>query len=260
MLPDVYDSSWKYKSRSITTNIYNISNSSIIPYYTKEVFILLSIEIAITLLIIMILSILFIAGYLWNSWTVFLWVLAWSAFALAMLIIFYQKIRDEHPLNIFLLVIYSIWIGTAIGISVLKLCMYLKVTAIAITLISFICSILIGAAIRTRLADQFLSILIYIMILSTAFVAAAIVFYVLKLWVALVALDIGADILLFLITICFSQFTVGKSEVRVFFPYWTLAVLVLYTLFYIDLSNNLYLVGIVDFIITINETNSTPCW
>ncbi|CAH8597915.1 unnamed protein product [Schistosoma guineensis] len=189
MLPDVSNSSWKYKSRSITTNIYNISNSSIIPYYTKEVFIFLSIEIAITLLIIMILSILFIAGYLWNSWTVFLWVLAWSAFALAMLIIFYQKIRDENPLNIFLLVIYSIWIGTAIGISVLKLCMYLKVIAIAITLISFICSIFIGAAIRTRLADQFLSILIYIMILSAAFVAAAIVFYVLKLWVALIALD-----------------------------------------------------------------------
>ncbi|CAH8619991.1 unnamed protein product [Schistosoma haematobium] len=154
----------------------------------------------------MILSILFIAGYLWNSWTVFLWVLAWSAFALAMLIIFYRKIRDEHPLNIYLLVIYSIWIGTAIGISVLKLCMYLK------------------------------------------------------LWVALIALDVGADILLFLITICFSQFTVGKSEVRVFFPHWTLAVLVLYTLFYIDLSNNLYLVGMVDFINTINETNSTPCW
>ncbi|CAI2731819.1 unnamed protein product [Schistosoma spindalis] len=260
MFPDVYNSSSKNKSRNKNTKFMNGINSSLIPDYTKQVFIFLSIEIAITILIIMIFSIPFINGYLWNSWTVILWVLIWSAFALAMLMIFYHKIRDEHPLNIYLLIIYSIWIGTAIGISVLKLCVYLKVIAIAITLISFICSIFIGAAIRTRLADQFLSILIFIVILSIVFVAAAIVFYVLERWVALVSLFVGADIVLLLITICFSQFTVGKSQVRIFFPYWTVAALVLYTLFYIDLSNNLYLVGIVDIIMKVNETNSTLWW
>ncbi|CAH8619977.1 unnamed protein product [Schistosoma haematobium] len=87
MLPDVSNSSWKYKSRSKITNIYNISNSSIIPYYTKQVFIFLSIEIAVPLLIIMILSILFIAGYLWNSWTVFLWVLAYVFYYCNLIII-----------------------------------------------------------------------------------------------------------------------------------------------------------------------------
>ncbi|CAI2731818.1 unnamed protein product [Schistosoma spindalis] len=238
----------------------NDINSSMIPDYTKQVYLFLSIEIAITILIIMIFSMPSISVYLSNPWTVILWVLIWSAFALEMLMIFYHKIRDEHPLNICLLIIYSIWIGTAIGISVLKLCVYWKVIAIAITLISFICSIFIGAAIQTRLADHFVSILIFIVILSIVFVAAAIVFYVLDRWVALVSLFVGADIVLLLITICFSQFTVGKSQVRIFFPYWTVAALVLYTLFYIDLSNNLYLVGIVDIIMKVNETNSTLWW
>ncbi|CAH8602648.1 unnamed protein product [Schistosoma margrebowiei] len=258
MFPDVYNSSWKYKSRSKITTIYNRSNSPIIPSYTKQVFLFLSIEIGITVLVIMILSIPFIAGYLSNSWTVFPWVLIWSAFALTMLIIFYQEIRDEHPLNISLLVIYSILIGTAIGISVSYLCFHVKVTAIAITLIYFICSILIGAAIRTRIADRFLLILTCIVILSTAFMAAAIVFYVSGLWVAVIALHVGAEILLFLITICFSQFTVGKSQVRISFPHWTLAALVLYSLFCIDLSNSLYLIDIFNCHI-VNKTNCT-CW
>ena len=74
----------------------------------------------------------------------------------------------------------SILIGIAIGISIRKVCVYLKVVAFAITLISFTCSIFIGGAIQTRLADQFLLILIYFVVIYTVFVAAATAFYVLN--------------------------------------------------------------------------------
>uniref|UniRef100_A0A5K4F9D8 Uncharacterized protein n=1 Tax=Schistosoma mansoni TaxID=6183 RepID=A0A5K4F9D8_SCHMA len=92
----------------------------------------------------------------------------------------------------------SILIGIPIGISILDLYVYLKVAAIAITLIYFTCSIFIGGAIQTQLADHFVLILIYFVIISIAFVAAATVFYVLEHRAALITLEVAAELILFL--------------------------------------------------------------
>ncbi|CAH8645840.1 unnamed protein product [Schistosoma rodhaini] len=241
MFADLYNSSWMYNSRSKVTTVLNGSNISALSEYTKRVFLILGIEIAITLLIIIILSVLETVQNTQNPWTDLPWILICFAFVLGMLIIFDKAITNNYPLSVGLLIIHSILIGFAIGISIWKVCVYLKIAAIAITLISFICSIFIGGAVKTRLADHFLFILINIVIVSIAFVAAGTVFYVLERQAALVALEVGADIILFLITICATQFTVGKYPLRVFPPYWTLAALIMYALFYANLSNNLYL-------------------
>ncbi|CAH8682740.1 unnamed protein product [Schistosoma rodhaini] len=75
MFADLYDSSWMYNTGSKVTIILNGSNISALSEYTKMVFLILGIEIAITLLIIIILSVLETVHKTPNPWTVLPWIL-----------------------------------------------------------------------------------------------------------------------------------------------------------------------------------------
>ncbi|CAH8288797.1 unnamed protein product [Schistosoma rodhaini] len=75
MFADLYNSSWMYNSRSKVTTILNGSNISALSEYTKRVFLILGIEIAITLLIIIILSVLETVQNTQDPWTVLPWIL-----------------------------------------------------------------------------------------------------------------------------------------------------------------------------------------
>ncbi|CAH8603956.1 unnamed protein product, partial [Schistosoma margrebowiei] len=195
---------WIYKRRN------KLSNMST---YAKIVFIILTIQLLDTLFIMIIFSTSFIAV------------------VTGLLIAFVKEISDTFPLNVITLFIYTITLATAIEIIDILVDIVTKLGAFGISLILFTSALLIGAAIKTRLADYLTAILILFIIAAILIAGAVILITIFKHASAAIIFYILTDILLFVITIFISQITVGKLQLRIFRTEYTLAALLLYNMF-----------------------------
>ncbi|CAI2731906.1 unnamed protein product [Schistosoma spindalis] len=154
------------------------------------------------------------------------------ASVMALLIAFAKKINEKYPLNVSLAIIYSICVATAIGFWNLDVPITIHFGAFAIDLAIFTFALLIGASIETNLMDSFKVLLFILLVISAIIITVMVVIYYLHSDDAVVlGLFICAEILLFIMTIFFSHFTVGKSRYRLFYPNYTLAALLLYIMF-----------------------------
>ncbi|CAH8621273.1 unnamed protein product [Schistosoma haematobium] len=191
----------------IRSKVPNIST------YATKVFIILNIQLLITLFI----RILFLLPFI--------------AVVTALLIAFVKEISDSFPLNVITLLIYTITLATAIEILEILVDMNAKLGAFGISLTLFTSALLIGAAIKTRLADYLTAIVILLIITAILIAVASIVITIFKHPSAAIIFYILTDILLFAITIFVSQITVGKLQLRIFCTEYTLAALLLYNMF-----------------------------
>uniref|UniRef100_A0A095ATI5 Uncharacterized protein n=1 Tax=Schistosoma haematobium TaxID=6185 RepID=A0A095ATI5_SCHHA len=141
--------------------------------------------------------------------------------------------------------------ATAFGVWNAQLEAIVKFVVFVISLVLFTCGLLIGAAIKTDLADQLMSILISFSVISVVIVIVAVV---LSFWkdykYYTIGVYIGAQILLFIFTIFLSYLTVGKSRYLLLYPNYALASILLYTIFFSTLSINTD-------IINVNKTESS---
>ncbi|CAH8644113.1 unnamed protein product [Schistosoma rodhaini] len=106
-----------------------------------------------------------------------------------------------------------------------------KLGAYGISLMLFIIALLIGAAIKIKLADYLTVILILLLITGTVIGVASFLITRIKHWSTSVAFYVLTDVALFFITIFVSQITVGKSALRIFCTEYTAAALLLYNMF-----------------------------
>ncbi|CAH8576657.1 unnamed protein product [Schistosoma mattheei] len=191
----------------IRSKVPNIST------YARKVLIILNIQLLITLFI----RILFLLPFI--------------AVVTALLIAFVKEISDTFPLNVITLFIYTMTLATAIEILDILVGMGAKLDAFGISLTLFTSALLIGAAIKTRLADYLTAIVILLIIAAILIAVASILITIFKHSSAAIIFYILTDILLFVITIFVSQITVGKLQLRIFCTEYTLAALLLYNMF-----------------------------
>ncbi|CAH8603941.1 unnamed protein product, partial [Schistosoma margrebowiei] len=215
---------WIYKRRN------KLSNMST---YAKIVFIILTIQLLDTLFIMIIFSTSYVVRSLGKSGieSIILGVLVFIAVVTGLLIAFVKEISDTFPLNVITLFIYTITLATAIEIIDILVDIVTKLGAFGISLILFTSALLIGAAIKTRLADYLTAILILFIIAAILIAGAVILITIFKHASAAIIFYILTDILLFVITIFISQITVGKLQLRIFRTEYTLAALLLYNMF-----------------------------
>ncbi|CAH8599078.1 unnamed protein product [Schistosoma guineensis] len=215
---------WIYTRRS------KLSNMST---YTKIVFIILTIQLLNTLFIMIIFLLPYVIRSLEDSMvrSIVFSVLVFIAVVTALLIAFVKEISDTFPLNVITLFIYTITLATAIEILDILVDMGAKLDAFGISLTLFTSALLIGAAIKTRLADYLTAIVILLIITAILIAVASILITIYKHPSAAIIFYILTDILLFVITIFVSQITVGKLRLRIFCTEYTLAALLLYNMF-----------------------------
>uniref|UniRef100_A0A094ZSL8 Uncharacterized protein n=1 Tax=Schistosoma haematobium TaxID=6185 RepID=A0A094ZSL8_SCHHA len=125
----------------------------------------------------------------------------------------------------------TITLATAIEILDILVDMGAKLDAFGISLTLFTSALLIGAAIKTRLADYLTAIVILLIITAILIAVASFLITIFKHPSAAIIFYIITDILLFVITIFISQITVGKLQLRIFCTEYTLAALLLYNMF-----------------------------
>ncbi|CAH8606719.1 unnamed protein product [Schistosoma bovis] len=157
------------------------------------------------------------------------------ASVIALLIALVKKINEKYPLNVALVIIYSICMATALGVWNAQLDAIVKLAVFVISLVLFTCGLLIGAAIKADLADHLMSILISFSVISVLIVIVAVV---LSFWKH------------YKVTIFLSYLTVGKSRYLLLYPNYALASILLYTIFFSTLSINTD-------IINVNKTESS---
>ncbi|CAI2731908.1 unnamed protein product [Schistosoma spindalis] len=155
------------------------------------------------------------------------------ALVVVLLIAVVKKIDENYFLNIALVVAYSVCMATTLGVLTTQLNTQVKLLVFGISLLLFTCASLFGAAIKADLFDHLIIILILLLIISIVIVIVAVVLSVLnQSKYGAIGVYIGAQISLFIITVFISYVTVGKSRYLLFYPNYSLAAILLYTMFF----------------------------
>uniref|UniRef100_A0A5K4F7V8 BI1-like protein n=1 Tax=Schistosoma mansoni TaxID=6183 RepID=A0A5K4F7V8_SCHMA len=210
----------------------HVDRLRVVSTYTKTVLILVTIQISITFVIIMLSSIPGI-NFLGNQELIpfiIAVVFVLIAFAIALLIILVKKISEKYPLNVMFVIIYSISMAIAMAVWRIELCILYKLAIFGISLVLFISALLIGAAIKANLIDHLLIIIITLLAISIVILVVGFVLSVLH----------------YKITILISHFTVGKSRYLILYPNYSLAAIILYTIFFSTLSINTEILNVND--------------
>uniref|UniRef100_A0A5K4FBH6 BI1-like protein n=1 Tax=Schistosoma mansoni TaxID=6183 RepID=A0A5K4FBH6_SCHMA len=226
----------------------HVDRLRVVSTYTKTVLILVTIQISITFVIIMLSSIPGI-NFLGNQELIpfiIAVVFVLIAFAIALLIILVKKISEKYPLNVMFVIIYSISMAIAMAVWRIELCILYKLAIFGISLVLFISALLIGAAIKANLIDHLLIIIITLLAISIVILVVGFVLSVLHYKYATTGVYIGVQILFFIITILISHFTVGKSRYLILYPNYSLAAIILYTIFFSTLSINTEILNVND--------------
>ncbi|CAH8603552.1 unnamed protein product [Schistosoma curassoni] len=193
-------------------NILKYDHLLIISTYTRTVLILVTVLIGVMLLVISCQLVI--------------------ASVMALMIAFVKKIYEKYPLNVGLAIIYSICVASATGLWNLDVAITIQLVPFVINLTIFTSALLIGASIETSLMDSFKVLLIILSVISAIIISAMVIVYLFQQNVKVVIILFKcAEILLFIMTIFYSYFTVGKSRYRLFYPNYTLAALLLYIMF-----------------------------
>ncbi|CAH8576687.1 unnamed protein product [Schistosoma mattheei] len=245
---------WKNIEGINVMNIMQHDDSiTVVSTYTKTVLILVAIQISVSFVIIMLSSLLGMVGQSGGQLipSIIAGLLILIASVIALVIALVKKINEKYPLNVALVIIYSICMATALGVWNAQLDAIVKLAVFGISLVLFTCGLLIGAAIKTDLADHLMSILISFSVISVVIVIVAVV---LSFWkhykYYTIGVYIGAQIILLILTIFLSYLTVGKSRYLLLYPNYALASILLYTIFFSTLSINTD-------IINVNNTDSS---
>ncbi|CAH8604052.1 unnamed protein product [Schistosoma margrebowiei] len=238
---------WKDIEGSNVMNIPQHDPIMVVSVYTKTVLILVAIQISLSFVIIMLSSL--IKLIVKNGVTlipyIIVGILLLIAFVIALLIAFVKKINEKYPLDVALVIIYSICMATALGVWNTQLDAIAKLVIFGISLVLFTCELLIGAAIKTDLTDHLMSILISFSVISIVIVIVAVVLFALKqMKYYTIGVLIGAQISLFVVTIFISYLTVGKSRYLLLYPNYSLASILLYAVFFSNLSINMDIINV----------------
>ncbi|CAH8587454.1 unnamed protein product [Schistosoma intercalatum] len=219
----------------------HVNRLLVVSTYNKLVLILVAIQISVTLFVLMILSILrikFPYGERLKS-SIISGLFFLIALVVFFLIAFVKKIDDNYLLNLSLVIVYSICMATALGVLTTQLNPQVKLAVFGISLVLFACALLFGAAIKTDLFDHPMSILIFLLVISVVIVIVAVVLSVFnQCKYYTIGIYIGAQIILFIITVFISYVTVGKSRNLLFYPNYSLAAILLYVMFFSTLLIN----------------------
>ncbi|CAH8619443.1 unnamed protein product [Schistosoma rodhaini] len=168
------------------------------------------------------------------------------AFVIAVLVVLVKKISEKYPLNVMFVIIYSISMAIAMAVWSIELCILYKLAIFGISLVLFTFALLIGAAIKANLIDHLLIIIITLLAISIVILVVGFVLSVLHYKYATTGVYIGVQILFFIITIFISHFTVGKSRYLILYPNYSLAAILLYTIFFSTLSINTEILNVND--------------
>uniref|UniRef100_A0A5K4F5K3 Protein lifeguard 4 n=1 Tax=Schistosoma mansoni TaxID=6183 RepID=A0A5K4F5K3_SCHMA len=236
MVPIVENAEWE------RVNVMkHVDRLRVVSTYTETVLILVVIQILITLFIIMLSSI--IGNHFRDnsqpipSIVAGLFILI--AFVIAVLVVLVKKISEKYPLNVMFVIIYSIFMAIAMAVWSIELCILYKLAIFGISLVLFTFALLIGAAIKADSVDHLINILISLLVLSVVIAVVGFVLSVLKKRkFPTIGVYVGVQILFFIITIFISHFTVGKSRYLILYPDYSLAAIILYTVFSSSLSVN----------------------
>ncbi|CAH8644277.1 unnamed protein product [Schistosoma rodhaini] len=209
----------------------------VVSTYIKTVLILVAIQISITFVIIMLSSIPEITSGNGQQPipSIIAVVLGLIALVIALLIVLVKKISEKYPLNAILAIIYSIFMAMAMAIWNIELSILYKLAIFGISLVFFTSALLIGAAIKT---NHFMIILISFLVIFIITAAIAIALIVWSCKYATIGVYIDVQLLFFIITIFISLFTVGKSSYLFLYSNYSLAAIILYTIFSSSLSVN----------------------
>ncbi|CAH8604143.1 unnamed protein product [Schistosoma margrebowiei] len=170
---------WKNIEGINVMNIMQLDDPiMVVSVYTKTVLILVAIQISVSFVIIMLSSLLskmiLQNGGGWIT-SISAGILILIAFVIALVMAFVKKINEKYPLNVALVIIYSICMVTALGVWNTQLNPLVKLAVFGISLVLFTFGILIGAAIKTDLTDHLMSILISFSFISVVIVLVAVV-------------------------------------------------------------------------------------
>ncbi|CAH8492946.1 unnamed protein product [Schistosoma rodhaini] len=230
----------EWEGDNVLNVMKHVGRLRVVSKYTKRVFTLVAIQISIAFVVIMLFSMPWIEC-LRNTQHIpyiFAGIFFSIAFVILLLVVLVKNISEKYPPNVMFVIIYSISMAIAIAVWNLQLSILCKLAVFGISLVLFTSSLLIGAAIKTKLVDQSIRILISFFVIS---IVILVVGFLLSLWQyknSTIGAYIGAQILLFIITIFISHFTVGKSRYLIFYPNYSLAAIILYTVFLSSLSIN----------------------
>ncbi|CAH8606642.1 unnamed protein product [Schistosoma bovis] len=224
----------------------HVNRLLIVSTYALMVLMILIAQILFTLIVILFMSLSYQSNFsiasLIQTTASGLFVLI--ALVIALLICFVKKINETFPENVTLAIAYSGCMALALGIWYMQLYVLLKIAAFGITSVLFICAVLIGAAIKTNLADQIKSILISITSIFITFIIAAIALVFSGIKVIALVFYIAAVTFSFIITIFISYITIGKLRCLIFYPNYSLASILLYTVFFNTLATMIDIINI----------------
>ncbi|CAH8644069.1 unnamed protein product [Schistosoma rodhaini] len=235
MVPNVENAEWE------GVNVMKpVDRLRVVSTYTKTVLIFLTIQISITFVIIMLSSIIgyYFQGNKESTQSIVAGLFLLIALVIALLILLVKKISEKYPLNVVFLIIYSIFMAIATAVWDIKLCFLLKLAIFVISLVLFTSALLIGAAIKSYSVDHLMNILISLSVTSVVTAVVGSVLFVLKRQYSAIGVYIGVQLLFFNITILISHFTVGKSRYLILYPNYSLAAIILYSIFSSSLSVN----------------------
>ncbi|CAH8606619.1 unnamed protein product [Schistosoma bovis] len=141
-------------------------------------------------------------------------------------------LKYDHLLIISTYTRTSICVATEIGLWNLDVAITVQLVAFVINWTIFTSALLIGASIETSLMDSFKVLLIILSVISALIIPPMVIVYFFQQNVKVVIILFKcAEILLFIMIIFYSHFTVGTLRYRLFYPNYTLAALLLYIMF-----------------------------
>ncbi|CAH8508935.1 unnamed protein product [Schistosoma turkestanicum] len=240
----VSTTSWTYTSRYSVNELWKSDRLLMVSSYTSRVLIRTTIQIVITLFVVIISSPL-IEETMFKEYLIYQLIIAglFASIGLAIAIVtaVVKKFIDKYAMNFVFVIIYSTCMAIVLGVSNTMLGAITTLGVSIISLVIFISALLIGAAIKTSLVDQSVTILLSVDVVWAVIETVSIVLNSLKIMRAVIGLDIVAEILLFIITIFVSHITVGKLRYILFYPIYALASIFLYSMFCLILYQTILL-------------------
>ncbi|CAH8508956.1 unnamed protein product [Schistosoma turkestanicum] len=236
------DTPWTYTSRCTMNELPKPDRLLVMSSYTRKVLKLTTIQIINTSIIVIILSLItpkYIS--LEDIQLITAGLSSLIALVVAVVIAFVKKYSEKYSVNVDLVIIYSTCMAIVLGVSNTMLGAITTLGVSIISLVIFISALLIGAAIKTSLVDQSVTILLSVDVVWAVIETVSIVLNSLKIMRAVIGLDIVAEILLFIITIFVSHITVGKLRYILFYPIYALASIFLYSMFCLILYQTILL-------------------
>ncbi|CAH8508950.1 unnamed protein product [Schistosoma turkestanicum] len=180
----VSTTSWTYTSRYSVNELWKSDRLLMVSSYTSRVLIRTTIQIVITLFVVIISSPL-IEETMFKEYLIYQLIIAglFASIGLAIAIVtaVVKKFIDKYAMNFVFVIIYSTCMAIVLGVSNTMLGAITTLGVSIISLVIFISALLIGAAIKTSLVDQSVTILLSVDVVWAVIETVSIVLNSLKI-------------------------------------------------------------------------------